>query len=396
MSTATVHPFQEEQQVLPPVLQPLQRFVQPGSIIVRSPGRINLIGEHTDYNQGFVMPAAIDKAAYLIVKRREDQQVHLYSHDFNETYTTSIDALQRSAASSWPNYILGVVDELLKKSYTLHGFDLAFTADVPIGAGLSSSAALECATVFALNKVFNLGLESLAMVQLAQKAENNFVGVQCGIMDQFASMFGKKGQVIQLDCRSLEYAYFPFDAPDIKIVLLDTQVKHSLASSEYNTRRTECETGVAVIKAQYPQVESLRDVTPAMVEALLRNREDKVYQRCKYVVEENRRLLAAAEDLQQNNLVSFGQRMYETHEGLSKLYEVSCPELDFLVEAARKEPGILGARMMGGGFGGCVIALIKEQHIDEVVARISAAYRDSLQQELKTYITTIENGTAQL
>ena len=342
------------------------------------------------------MPAASDKAAYLIIKPREDNKIYLYAGDLEEEYTTRIDALQRSQAASWPNYILGVADELLKKNYRLGGFDLAFTADVPIGAGLSSSAALECATVFALNEVFGLGMDLLPMVQTAQGAENNFVGVQCGIMDQFASMFGKKGQVIQLDCRSHAYTYFPFDAAGIKILLLDTQVKHSLASSEYNTRRQECETGVAMIKQQHPQVNSLRDVTPDMIEALLQGRNDKVYQRCKYVVEENLRLLAASADLQRNDLAAFGKRMYETHEGLSKQYEVSCRELDFLVEAARLEPSILGARMMGGGFGGCVIALISEQHIDEVVARISASYKAALQMDLKAYITSIEDGTTRL
>lgn len=378
---------------LPASLQP---FVQSSSVIVRSPGRINLIGEHTDYNNGYVMPAAIDKAAYMVITPRTDDIIQLHSIDLKDSFTLRISEVEAAAGIHWYAYVLGVVSELQKKGYTPRGFELAFTADIPIGAGLSSSAALECATIFGLNQLWNLQLDRFFMVQLAQKAENNFVGVQCGIMDQFASMFGKKGQVTQLDCRSLEYQYFPFHAPGIKIVLLDTQVKHSLASSEYNTRRQECETGVAVIRQKYPEVKSLRDANMDMVNELLSGRNDKVYNRCKYVVEEKLRVEAASIDLQNNNLEAFGKRMYQTHEGLSKEYEVSCEELDFLVEAARKEPAILGARMMGGGFGGCVITLMKENEIDAVVARISEAYKTSLKQDLKVYITQIENGTSVL
>lgn len=378
---------------LPASLQP---FVQSSSVIVRSPGRINLIGEHTDYNNGYVMPAAIDKAAYMVITPRTDDIIQLHSIDLKDSFTLRISEVEEAAGIHWYAYVLGVVSELQKKGYTPRGFELAFTADIPIGAGLSSSAALECATIFGLNQLWNLQLDRFFMVQLAQKAENNFVGVQCGIMDQFASMFGKKGQVTQLDCRSLEYQYFPFHAPGIKIVLLDTQVKHSLASSEYNTRRQECETGVAVIQQKYPEVKSLRDANMDMVNELLSGRNDKVYNRCKYVVEEKLRVEAASIDLQNNNLEAFGKRMYQTHEGLSKEYEVSCEELDFLVEAARKEPAILGARMMGGGFGGCVITLMKENEIDAVVARISEAYKTSLKQDLKVYITQIENGTSVL
>lgn len=374
----------------------LQPYVTTGSLIVRSPGRINLIGEHTDYNDGFVMPAAIDKAAYMAITPRNDNTIVLHSIDLNDSFTTTIDQLAEAAGTQWPAYILGVVSELQKSGYNVHGFELAFTADIPIGAGLSSSAALECAVVYGLNQLWNLQMEKFPMVQLAQKAENNFVGVQCGIMDQFASMFGKRGQVMQLDCRSLHYEYFPFHAPGIKIVLLDTQVKHSLASSEYNTRRKECETGVAVIKQHYPEVKSLRDVSLNMVKELLSGRNDRVFDRCKYVVEEKLRVEAASADLQNDNLASFGKRMYETHEGLSKEYEVSCGELDFLVAAARKEPAILGARMMGGGFGGCVIALVREEAIDGIVDRMGHAYKTAFHVDLKVYITQIENGTSVL
>jgi galactokinase len=258
---------------------------------------------------------------------------------------------------------------------------------------MSSSAALECSTIFALNELFQLKLDRITMIKMAQKAENEFVGVQSGIMDQFASMLGKKNNVIKLDCRSLEYEYLPFEMGELRVVLFDTNVKHSLASSEYNTRRKQCEEGVALVKEHYPEVKSLRDVTVEMLNECVKSKDPLIYQRCLYVVEEIQRLLDAAVDLQKGDLKSFGKKMYATHDGLSKQYEVSCKELDFLVDFVRNEPAVLGARMMGGGFGGCTINLIKEEAITALAERIGAAYSNAMQLDLKTYVAEIENGT---
>jgi galactokinase len=368
-------------------------FSQGAPLIVRSPGRVNLIGEHTDYNNGFVLPAAINKAIYMAVGRRSDKELHIVSLDLDRSYRGDIDRIVPSGLH-WPDYLLGVVQQIQALGHELGGFNCVFGGDIPLGAGMSSSAALECATAFALNQLFGLGLDPLTMVKLSQKAENVFVGVQCGIMDQFASMFGRKNHVIRLDCQTLDYAYVPFNTEGLRIVLLDTNVKHSLASSEYNTRRQQCEAGVALVRAHYPGVKSLRDVSLAMLEEFVAPVDALVAQRCRFVVEENARLLAATEDLQKGDMAAFGQKMFATHEGLSHQYEVSCPEADFLVAQVRNDPGVIGARMMGGGFGGCTINLVKEEAIDALVQRITPVYRKAMNLDMKVYIGQIENGTS--
>ena len=369
-----------------------QRFGEP-AFTVRSPGRINLIGEHTDYNLGFVLPASIDKAVYIAINKRDDREINLVAVDLNETFNTSLDTIQYTD-KQWPNYILGVVDQLQKKGYGLSGFNVVVAGDVPLGAGLSSSAAVECATAYALNELFALELTKKNMIQLSQKAENEFVGVQCGIMDQFASMFGKKEQVIRLDCRSLEYEYMPFDTSDIQIILFDTGLKHSLASSEYNLRRQQCEAGVAIIQKKYPQVQSLRDADMQMVNNCLSGQDEVVYGRCKYVVEEIQRVQDACTDLIQHDLTSFGKKMFATHEGLSRLYEVSCPEADALVTMVTNHPAVLGARMMGGGFGGCTINIVQKGKTEELINIMTQKYSGLFGRVLKTYIVTIDNGTS--
>ncbi len=369
-----------------------QHFGTP-DFIVRSPGRINLIGEHTDYNLGFVLPAAIDKAIYLAIGKRTDDYIHLYAGDLHQSYQAHAGSLQPTD-QQWPNFILGVADQLIKEGKQISGFNAVVMGDVPLGAGLSSSAAVECATAFALNTLFDLRMDKKLMVQLAQKAENQFVGLQCGIMDMFASMFGKKEQVIQLDCRSLDYTYMPFHTNDYGIVLFDTGVKHSLASSEYNLRRQECEAGVAIIADKYPEVKSLRDAHINMVNECLLSGNPLVYRRCKFIVEEIQRLQDACQDLLQQDLVSFGKKMFLTHDGLSKLYEVSCPEADALVDMVRNEPSVLGARMMGGGFGGCTINIVKKDSMEELINKISPQYTALFGYEPKTYLVTIDNGTS--
>jgi galactokinase len=370
-----------------------QAFASGDFLTVRSPGRVNLIGEHTDYNNGFVLPAAIDKAICMAVSRRNDDELHIVSLDLDQTYTGSVNQLSPSGMH-WPDYILGVIEQLQGMGCPTGGFNLVFGGDIPPGAGLSSSAALECATAFVLNELFSLSLDRLTMVKLSQAAENEFVGVKCGIMDQFASMFGLKDQVIRLDCQSLGYTYFPFRMDGVRIVLLDSRVKHSLASSQYNIRRQQCETGVRLVQKIQPAVRSLRDVTMELLQESVAPVDELIWRRCSYVVEENARLQAATEDLQRGDLFSFGRRMYDSHDGLSRKYEVSCPELDFLVDQVRGEPGVLGARMMGGGFGGCTINLVKEDAIDGLVQRLAPLYRKTMKMEMKTYVAQIENGTS--
>jgi galactokinase len=362
-------------------------------LVVRSPGRVNIIGEHTDYNNGFVLPAAIDKAIYVAVTPRNDETIRLYSGEFNEAFETSLREM-KPTSQGWPNYILGVVDQMEKRGYPVRGFDLAIDGDVPIGSGLSSSAAVECATGFALNEVFKLGIEKLDLALIAQKAEHEFARVMVGIMDMFASVFGKKDHVIKLDCQSLDYEYVPLRLEGYRILLLNTNVKHSLGSSEYNTRRKQCEAGVEMVREHHPEVDSLRDVTMDMLHKYVEPRDALIYRRCKYVVEEKERLLTGCEDLKRGDIKSLGDKMFRTHEGLSREYEVSCKELDFLVDEVRNNPAVLGARMMGGGFGGCTINLVKEDAIDQLVKKIGADYRRGMNLEMTPYVAQIEDGTS--
>jgi galactokinase len=369
-----------------------QQFNEAPSFVIASPGRINLIGEHVDYNSGFVLPAAIDKYMYVAVSHRNDSQILLHATDLNQNFQTNLDAALQPSSSGWPNYVLGVIDELRKDGHVVSGFNMLITGNIPIGAGVSSSAALECATVFACKHLFDLDISKQVMVKTAQRSENNFVGVNCGVMDQFASMFGKADHVIKLDCADLSYTYFPFKLEGISIVLFDTFVKHSLASSEYNTRRQECETGLAALRQQF-SITSFREATLFMLEAVADSISDKVYNRCKYVIEEIARMEAACDHLLAGEIDAFGARMYETHKGLSELYEVSCAELDCIVENCKKEKDIVGARMMGGGFGGCVIALVQTTNVEDVYNRINTAYQNTFGRNMGKYLMQIGDGT---
>ena len=362
-------------------------------ILVRSPGRVNLIGEHTDYNMGFVLPAAINKSIYLAIQKRDDDQIHLSSYDYKDTFNTTLDNIVPSG-KLWPDYILGVIEQLQKKGLQLGGFNLAFGGDIPEGAGLSSSAALECASGFAFNELFSLGLQRIDIAKTAQAAENQFVGVKCGIMDQFASVFGKQQHLVRLDCESLEYTYIPFRAIDVKIVLFDTRVKHSLASSAYNERREQCEKGVSLIAVQHPEVTSLRYATEEMLLEFVKPVDELVYQRCTFIVAEIKRLLDGCIDLENNDLNAFGSKMFKTHDGLQNLYEVSCPELDHLVALVRGNEAVYGARMMGGGFGGCTINLVKTEAVDALVAEVTEGYKKLTGRDVMVYIAQIDEGTS--
>jgi len=369
-----------------------QRQFYSKPLVVRSPGRVNIIGEHTDYNEGFVLPAAIDKSIVVGVAARTDKEIHLFSSDFNQYHISSLLSVERSD-KSWPNYPLGVVDQLQKGGFPVSGFNMVLGGDVPIGAGLSSSAAVECAVIFALNELFRLNISKMDMVKMAQKAEHTFAGVMCGIMDQFASMFGKEGYAMKLDCRSLEYEYVPLEMGDAEIVLLNTNVKHSLASSEYNTRRQQCRQGVEWVQAVHPEVKSLRDATPDMLERVVAPKDPLIYQRCRFVLEENQRLLDGCSELKKGNLAGLGEKMFQSHQGLSRDYEVSCPELDFLVEFAKGKPGVLGARMMGGGFGGCTINLVEEKAIGSLIETAGKTYLKETGRKLSAHVARIGKGT---
>ena len=362
-------------------------------LIVQSPGRINIIGEHTDYNEGFVLPAAIDKAAYMAVAIRNDNEIHLIADDLNEKFSININELQPQKNISWPNYILGPVAQLLKKNIVVTGFNAILSSNVPVGAGLSSSAAVECATIFALNELFHAKLDKLTMIKMAQKAEHEYPGLLCGIMDMFASMMGKKDHVIKLDCRSLEYEYVPFKLDGIKVVLFDTNVKHSLASSEYNTRRKECTQAVEWVKEFHPEVKTLRDVTEAMLDKYVLPKNKLIDKRSRFVVQEIQRLQDACDDLKRGDIAALGNKMFATHDGLSRMYEVSCAELDFLVDFVKNNEDVIGARMMGGGFGGCTINLVRESAIDPLIEKIKPAYEQKTNLPFTFYIDSIGDGT---
>jgi len=371
-----------------------ETYFKGNPILICSPGRVNLIGEHTDYNMGFVLPAAIDKAIYVALIPNNKNMIRLHSTDMEPAYyETPITENYKKTGVNWADYIIGVVDQLQKARHWVGGFDCAFGGDVPIGAGLSSSAALEGGIAFGLSELFNYGLTRLEMTKISMQAENEFVGVNCGIMDQFASLHGQNGNVIKLDCRSLDFKYYPFNWDSIRVLLCDTKVRRTLAGSEYNVRRAQCETGVSVVQKTYPEVKSLRDVSKEMLEAHKDFMEEVVYRRCLYVINENSRVEKACEALMNNDLEGFGQQMYASHTGLSKNYEVSCLELDILVDATKQLDGVLGSRMMGGGFGGCTINLVSLDKLNESKAFIRDYYKEKTGNEPGFHVVKIGQGT---
>lgn len=361
-------------------------------IVVAAPGRVNLIGEHTDYNEGFVLPGAVDKRMYIAIASVAEPAITIYANQFKESYSFNpTEELQ--PVSGWMNYLLGVTHHIKAAGKTIGGAQVLIDGDIPVGAGMSSSAALCSAYGFALNELFNLGLSRMELAFIGQKTEHTFVGVKCGIMDQFASLHGKRGHVMKLDCRNLEYEYIPFEFPNHKIVLVNSMVSHSLAGSEYNVRRQQCEEGVGILQRSYPAINSLRDVSLDMLQEHHHEMTPVVYDRCWYVVTEKDRLLNGCEALKRGDLQAFGKLMIATHNGLSKQYAVSCTQLDFLAERAGYIEGVMGSRMMGGGFGGCTINIVQTEAVEAFTHQIQRSFETLFQVTPEVYVTQIEDGT---
>lgn len=359
-----------------------------------SPGRINLIGEHVDYNDGFVMPAAINKGVYYAIAENQSNNIHFYAMDFDEWLSIAITDVKK--ISGWKNYVLSVINEFLLLGCHIKGFDCVFAGDIPRGSGMSSSAAVEGGLAFALNEMLQTGLTRVELALLCQRAEHNYPNVNCGIMDQFANMMGRLDNVLLLDCQSISHQYFPLHINGYKIVLLNSNVQHTLASGEYNIRRQRCEEGLNILKTHL-NIQSFRDISQAEdLHTFKTNMTEKVYNCCLYVMEEIARTKKAAALLQEDNLIAFGKLMFATHEGLSKLYEVSCAELDFLVELASRNKNVIGARLMGGGFGGCTINLVSNKGIDEFIEQASKAYHQYFNITPEAYIVETADGTKQI
>ena len=372
-----------------------KHFSQPAECFYASPGRINLIGEHTDYNGGFVFPGAVDKGMIAAIRPNGTQTVHAFSIDLNDEAAFDLNDEQGPKAS-WARYIYGVCREMMARGVAVQGFDTAFAGDVPLGAGMSSSAALESCFAFAINELFGENkIEKFELARVGQATEHKYVGVNCGIMDQFASVFGKAGHLMRLDCRSSEFEYFPFNPEGYRLVLLNSCVKHELASSAYNDRRRSCENAVAHIAKRHEGVETLRDASWEWLDEVKAEIPEEDYRCAKYVLGEKDRVLAVSDALTHGDYDTVGRMMYLTHEGLSKDYKVSCEELDYLNDIAR-EGGVTGSRVMGGGFGGCTINLVKDDLYDRFIATAKAKYNERFGKEPLVYDVVIGDGSRRL
>lgn len=371
-----------------------EKFNNENPEVYTSPGRVNLIGEHTDYNGSFVFPGAIDKGMIAAIRFNGTDKIRAYAIDLDES--SEFGLIEEDAPNEgWAKYLFGVCREIIKRGGTVKAFDTVFAGDVPLGAGMSSSAALESTYAFALNDLLNLGIDKFELARIGQSTEHNYVGVKCGIMDQFASIFGKEGHLIRLDTKTMEYEYFPFNPKGYKLVLLDTLVKHELASSAYNARRASCENTAATIGKLHPEVKFLRDASMDMLNEVKDQISEEDYMRSKYVIEETQRVIDVSNALQQGDYETVGQKMYETHHGMSKLYDVSCEELDFLNDIA-KEHGVTGSRVMGGGFGGCTINLVKDELYDSFIADAKKQFKEKYGHEPKVYDVVISDGARKL
>ena len=361
--------------------------------IVLSPGRINIIGEHIDYNDGYVLPAAIDKIICFTFEKNNSNTANIQAIDLNESVVIDVTKEEVVSDVVWTNYLRGVLFQLKLKGYKIGGFNCAFSSNIPIGSGLSSSAALECGFLFGINEMFNLGIKSIDMALMGQSAEH-WVGINCGIMDQFSSVMGLENKVIKIDCRTLDYTYHDADFVDYSLILFDSNVTHSLFTSEYNNRRIECNEGLSIIKENYPEIESFRDCDVDHLTNLKSKMSDNVFRRSLYVIKEIKRVIQACAALDKGDIKTLGKLMFETHDGLSKDYEVSCAELDYLVDLAKAEEDVIGSRLMGGGFGGCTITLVKKGSENAIKEKFTKLYADQFNIELKIYDVKISNGTS--
>ena len=365
-----------------------QKAFKTNPLMIFSPGRINIIGEHTDYNDGFVFPAAINKGIVAAIGKSNSNQSNVLAVDKNEIINFSLSNLKPSTEGSWQNYVLGVVAELQNKSKVIGNFNITFGGDIPGGAGMSSSAALENCVVFGLNELFQLGLSKQEMILISQKAEHNYVGVKCGIMDQYASMFGIKNKALLLDCRTVQSKSYKIDFKDHQLILINTNVKHSLSDSAYNERRSVCDSISEMLN-----VKALRDATKYDLEAIKDKLTPENYQKALFVIQENNRVIKASNAIEAGNLKLLGELIYASHKGLQHQYKVSCEELDFLVQQAQRNKNVLGARMMGGGFGGCTINLIAKTETESFKTFVSKAYKNKFGKDCSIYSVELSDGT---
>ena len=357
-------------------------------LLIFSPGRINIIGEHTDYNGGYVFPAAVDKGIAAAIQKSDTGKSTAVALDLNSKVEFDLNNLKPSKQGSWKNYVFGVVAEIQNRNKVVGDFNIVFKGNIPGGAGMSSSAALENSVVFGLNKVFDSGSTKAEMILISQQAEHNYVGVKCGIMDQYASMFGVKDHAILLDCRSLKSKPYKIDFKNHQFILINTNVKHSLSDSAYNDRRSACENIAKLL-----EVETLRDATEEDLEKIINKVTPENYQKALYVIQEIERTKKATKDIENNDLEKLGALIYASHNGLQHQYKVSCNELDFLVDQAKKNKYVLGARMMGGGFGGCTINLIARNKVKDFAASASKAYKNKFNKECSVYFIELSQGT---
>lgn len=362
-------------------------------LTVLSPGRINIIGEHTDYNHGFVLPAAIDcYIEFKFNKNESRKQCVIKSLDFNEEFLLNLNHLKKQKAS-WKNYLVGVLNELNFKIEKIQGFNCSISSNLPIGSGLSSSAALSCGFAFGLNELFNLKLTKWDIIDICVRAEQKFTGTNCGVMDQFASVMGKPNLAMLLDCRTHHFKYIPLDFGPYELLLLNSNVVHNLATTEYNLRREECKLGLIIIKNANSSVNTFQDVNLSILNSVKSEIDRNIYQKCLYVVKENQRVLKAVEALKTNDIKTVGMLMYDTHNGLSSEFQVSCKELDFLVSITKNNPHILGARMMGGGFGGCTLNIIHKDHVQEFISSSTELYFKKFKKPLDHLMVVPHKGT---